>query len=201
MKDLASPLAAFHPSNALTGLSLAAGITALAAAVNGNVAGSGALIALAALADTFDGRFARTFGRTPSMRELGAQLDSLADAIVFVAAPVVCGAMVATGPDRSALAYWWAAAFVYAVCGAARLASFSVARDAEGFVGLPAPVAALIWSSAILTWPDPRAIAVVFVVTGTMMVAPLRIRRPGRAGLAAFALWPIALVVGYVATL
>jgi phosphatidylserine synthase len=198
MKDVASPLDGFHPSNALTYFSLALGVTALASALHGNVARAGALVALAALADTFDGRFARAFGRTPTLREFGAQLDSLVDIIVFVAVPIVCGAIAAMKSEGSEGPFWWAAAFVYALCGSTRLAFFNLSHDADGFVGLPAPAAALIWSSTILAWADPRAIAGVFSLTGTLMVAPIRIRRPARAGLVAFALWPVALVVAYV---
>src|SRR5688572_29648213 len=88
-----SPLAAIHPSNALTYASLLAGTGAIASALNGNAGAAGALIALSVIFDTFDGTFARLFARTPLQRDLGAQLDSLSDAIAFGIAPVICVGM------------------------------------------------------------------------------------------------------------
>ena len=60
----ASPLAAFHRANALTYVSLLASIAAIAAAFRGGASHAGALIAVAVIADTFDGRFARMFARS-----------------------------------------------------------------------------------------------------------------------------------------
>ena len=54
-----------HPSNLLTYTSLAAAVGAMAAAGGARgTAPAGALLAIAALADTFDGRFARCFTRS-----------------------------------------------------------------------------------------------------------------------------------------
>ena len=61
----ASPAAAFHRANTLTYLSLLAGVMAIATSLGDRSAVSGALIALAVIADTFDGRFARRFVRSP----------------------------------------------------------------------------------------------------------------------------------------
>ncbi len=92
--------------------------------------------------DAFDGRVARM---TKTQSDFGVQLDSLADVISFGAAPAL-------------LVYKWALAplgffgllvsFIYAACGALRLARFNVlaARGDKGssrfFVGLPIPLAA-----------------------------------------------------------
>src|SRR5688572_13018147 len=76
-----SPLHAFHLSNLLTYGSLLAGVGAIAAGVDDNRAAAGALIALSVILDTFDGRFAGMFVRTPAQRAIGGQLDSLSDAI------------------------------------------------------------------------------------------------------------------------
>ena len=56
---------------------------AIAAALSGHAGAAGGLIALSVIFDTFDGTFARLFARTPQQRALGAQLDSLSDAIAF----------------------------------------------------------------------------------------------------------------------
>src|SRR5438128_8549860 len=51
---------------------------------------AGLLIAVSALADTFDGKFARLFPRTENETAFGAQLDSLVDAVSFGLVPVIC---------------------------------------------------------------------------------------------------------------
>jgi phosphatidylserine synthase len=196
-----SPFACFHPSNTLTYLSLLAGVAAIADASRGSASAAGALIAVAAIADTFDGRLARRFTRTDTMRAFGAELDSLCDAAVFGAAPVICAAWLnppLTGPEA---VLWWACAFVYVACCVTRLGFYNLADDAEGFVGVPAPVAALVWSTLQLTGPGPGLEAAVFVLAGAAMVSPISVPRPSGLGLAAFVLWPLGLLGLYAATL
>jgi CDP-diacylglycerol--serine O-phosphatidyltransferase len=109
--------------------------------------------------DMFDGRVARL---TRTQSEFGMQLDSLADAIAFGAAPGI-------------LLYRWALedfgflglflSFAYVACGALRLARFNVLamRDPSAgggnfFVGLPIPLAAGTVIAAVLaTYPFERA--------------------------------------------
>lgn len=190
-----SPLAAFHRSNLLTYASLVSAIAAMAAAARGTAWAAGALVALSVIADTFDGRFARLFDRTAMERSFGMQLDSLSDAIAFGVTPCVCMALLATGLDGWAALGWWVAVAIFAGCAITRLAFYNVTNDtAEGFVGMPAPVAALVWSSALLLNPGPLASAFVLLVTAVAMVAPLPFPRPSGAGLAAFVAWPLVVL-------
>ena len=64
---------------------------------------------------------------------------------------------------------------------------------------MPTPVAALVWSSVLLTGVGITGASIVAIVLGLGMVAPLRISRPGAGGLTLFALWPIGLLVAYLA--
>lgn len=192
----ASPLVVFHRSNALTYLSLLSAVGAVAGAVHGSAAAAGALIAFAVVADTFDGRFARLFARTPVQRALGTQLDSLSDAIAFGAAPCVCIALLA---ERGPGVAWWLAFAAFSTCAITRLAFYNVTHEErKGFVGLPVPLAALVWSSVLLAEPG---IAISTAVLGTMaaaMVLPLRLPRPSGAGLALFALWPTLVIAAHL---
>jgi CDP-diacylglycerol---serine O-phosphatidyltransferase len=196
-----SPFACFHVSNALTYVSLLGGMAAIAAASRGIAAAAGALIAVAAIADTFDGRLARRFSRTDAMRAFGAELDSLCDAAVFGAAPVICAAWLNPALAAPRAVLWWTCAFVYVACCVTRLGFYNVAEDSEGFVGMPAPVAALVWSTLQSTSPAPGVEAGMFALLGLAMVAPIRVPRPSGVGLAAFVLWPISLLGVYAATL
>lgn len=189
-----SPLAAFHRANAFTYASLAAAVGAIAAATHGAADGASALVAAAVIADTFDGRFARLFERSESERAFGAQLDSLADAIAFGASPAVC-TMLLVPAARGFELIWWLAVVLFAASAITRLAFFNVTHEVvDGFVGLPAPVAALIWSSSLLAHPTPAASAAVLACLAAAMVLPVHIPRPRGVALALFTLWPIAVI-------
>ncbi|MBA2301590.1 MAG: CDP-alcohol phosphatidyltransferase family protein [Acidobacteria bacterium] len=195
---MTSPLAGFHRANTLTYVSLLCAIGAIAGAVHGRGSVAGALIAAAVIADTFDGKFARSFKRTGTERALGAQLDSLSDAIAFGAAPCVC--MMLIGPSRPGWAElaWWAGFAAFSICAITRLAFYNVSTDAaSGFVGLPVPVAALIWSTAVLVSPAPLTSSLLLLATAGAMVLPMRIPRPAGLALAAFVIWPLLVIAAF----
>src|SRR2546428_8631204 len=77
--------------NLLTYVSLFCGMLAIYAAREfRSWETAGLLMAIAALADTFDGKFARRFSRSERENAFGAQLDSLVDAVSFGIVPVIC---------------------------------------------------------------------------------------------------------------
>ena len=197
----ASPLRLFHASNLLTYGSLAAGLGAVAFAARGNRSAAGALIAISVVADTFDGRFAGRFRRTDTQRKAGAQLDSLSDAMAFGIAPVVCMAALRVDWWQPASAgLFWSCAFAYAACAMTRLAFYNVTHEtAQGFIGLPAPVAALVLATALIFDPGMVTSAAVFVTAAAAMVLPLPVPRPRGLGLAAFTCWPLVLVAAHIA--
>jgi len=198
---MVSPLRAFHASNLLTYASLVAGVGAIAVAARGNRSGASALIALSVVADTFDGRFAGLFRRTSTHREVGVQLDSLSDAIVFGIAPAVCMTALRVDWSRSFSAgIFWFSAFAYAACAITRLAFYNVTHEqTEGFIGLPVPVAALILATALVFNPGFATSVALFSTTAAAMVLPLPIPRPRGIGLAAFTCWPLVLIAGHLA--
>ena len=192
---MTSPAAAFHPSNLLTYLSLVAGLGSMMGALQGSAAAAGALLAVAALCDTFDGWFARRFVRSNELQALGAQLDSLTDAVAFGVAPVVATSVLIGGSGADTSVVWWLTAAGYAACALARLAFYNVSGGKGGFVGIPAPAAALAWSSALAFNPSVTTVTLLATALGVAMIAPLTIPRPGRAGLTVFAAWPLVLLV------
>jgi CDP-diacylglycerol--serine O-phosphatidyltransferase len=198
---MVSPLRAFHASNLLTYASLVAGVGAIAVAARGNRSGAGALIAMSVMADTFDGRFAGLFRRTAMQREVGVQLDSLSDAVVFGIAPAVCMGTLGVDWWRPASdAIFWSSAFAYAACAITRLAFYNVTHEqTEGFIGLPVPVAALILATALVFNPGFATSVALFSTTAAAMVLPLPIPRPRGIGLAAFTCWPLVLIAGHLA--
>ncbi|HSL23088.1 MAG TPA: CDP-alcohol phosphatidyltransferase family protein [Vicinamibacterales bacterium] len=200
---MTSPLGCLHPRNLLTYASLLCAVFAVASATRGSAAGAGTFIALSVIADTCDGRFARLFGADATQRSFGSHLDSLSDAIAFGIAPVVCAAvLIASAAPASPALLWWLAAFCYAACAVTRLGFYHLPHaSASVFIGLPVPVAALIWTTALLWGPAPAVSAAVFLTTGAAMVVPLPISRPSGLRLALFILWPAVVAGVHSATL
>jgi CDP-diacylglycerol--serine O-phosphatidyltransferase len=98
------------------------------------------LILLAALCDVMDGLLARMLNCSS---EFGKQLDSLADIISFGVAPTFLILLY-----RLENVHWIgpAAALVFVICGALRLARFNLLAPAKGFVGMPITAAGVILS-------------------------------------------------------
>ncbi len=118
-------------------------------------------IGIAVVLDGLDGRIARL---TNTVSDFGREMDSLADVITFGIAPAVlayCWGMqfVSPGgflPDHRA---GYFIAFLFLLCGAARLARFNVQTnpvpknpgraDRKYFVGLPIPAAAAMVAAVV----------------------------------------------------
>ena len=196
----ASAASMLHASNLLTYASLLAGLSAMIAASwyhSRSIAGMA--MATIVVLDTFDGRFARQFVRTPAEREFGVQLDSLADAVNSGMMPIAVMLGLLPAMSRPVAAVWIAAAFVYLLGVVTRLGFYNLTH-AEGkfFVGLPAPVAALTVATMLL-WPlSALPAAILMSVAGLAMISPVRILRPSGVGLFLFVLWPAVVFIGHM---
>ncbi|MCA1186393.1 CDP-diacylglycerol--serine O-phosphatidyltransferase [Saccharopolyspora sp. 6T] len=131
--------------NAITVLAMCAGLSAVQFALNGQLVGAIAAVAVAAVLDGLDGRIARLLDATTRM---GAELDSLSDAMSFGVAPALTLYAWQLQDNRAG----WIAALIFAVCMILRLARFNTLLDdteqpafsKEFFVGVPAPAAGLL---------------------------------------------------------
>jgi len=186
-----------HPSNALTYVSILAGLLAIVAAHDARSWSlAGALIAVSATADTLDGRFARLFPRDERQRKFGIELDSLADAVTFGLVPVAALYLLLDFPSVGARVAWVGAALLYLVSALTRLGFYDLHHgETSGFVGLPTTVAGLVWSSAFLVRPSAAAATALLLVCGIAMVSAMRIPRPRGLGLLAFGGWAAVLIV------
>jgi CDP-diacylglycerol--serine O-phosphatidyltransferase len=130
--------------SAMTVLSICAGLTSIKFALEHQPKAAMALIAAAAILDGLDGRVARILD---AQSRMGAEIDSLADAVNFGVTPaiVVYVTLLETSPAG------WIAVLLYAVCVVLRLARFNALQDdgtrpaytGEFFVGMPAPAGAI----------------------------------------------------------
>ncbi|WP_040799148.1 CDP-alcohol phosphatidyltransferase family protein [Nocardia higoensis] len=129
----------------VTILALCSGLSSVKFALDGDLAVALAMIGAAAVFDMLDGRLARMLDATT---KIGAELDSLSDAISFGVAPALV-LYVALLDDNS---IGWIVALLFGVSIVLRLARFNTLLDddnrpdwaREYFVGVPAPAAALI---------------------------------------------------------
>ena len=115
-------------------------------------------IGIAVLTDGLDGRVARATGATS---EFGREIDSLADAITFGVAPATLAFAWGIRSPELQTGLWLGAylpglgyllAFLFMLCGAARLARFNVQKNPQPknpgrpgkryFVGMPIPASA-----------------------------------------------------------
>ncbi len=160
-------------ANALTSGSLAAGFLALFLIFQTNdLLAAAGLVALAAVLDGLDGYAARRAGNDEGDEgEFGGNLDSLADVVSFGAVP--------------AFALYWGslyalpvvglvACLIFFLCGAWRLARFSILKNPLYFVGFPIPAAgvlvALLAALLAATSPHPFLALPVVLVLSFLMV-------------------------------
>ena len=152
-----------------------------------------ALVFAALVFDVLDGRIARWRQKHSA---LGRELDSLADVISFGVAPATLAfaAGMRGGWD-------WVVLIYFVCCGVSRLARFNVTAEAlaEGgdkvayFEGTPIPTSvvlvailavaaaqdrlgdALYWGKWTIAGADFHPLALLFLVSGTLMISRLRI--------------------------
>ena len=130
--------------SAMTVLSICAGLTSIRFALQHQPVPAMALIVAAAILDGLDGRVARMLD---AQTRIGAEIDSLADAVNFGVAP----ALVLYVSMLSKWAVGWVVVLLYAVCVVLRLARYNALQDDgtqpayahEFFVGMPAPAGAV----------------------------------------------------------
>lgn len=129
----------------VTILALCSGLSSVKFALDGELEIALAMIGAAAVFDMLDGRLARMLDATT---KIGAELDSLSDAISFGVAPALV--LYVALLDQNSVG--WVMALLFAVSIVLRLARFNTLLDddtrpdwaREYFVGVPAPAAALI---------------------------------------------------------
>ncbi len=136
---------------------------------------------VAMILDGLDGRVARM---TNTMSKFGEQYDSLADMVTFGVAP----AMVAYSWALNDLGkLGWMVAFIYAACGALRLARFNAqieVTDSRFFIGLASPAAAalvigMVWALSDFGYDGDTVViallgAIITGLSGVLMVSNIR---------------------------
>lgn len=158
----------------LTTANLFCGFFSMLLAVEGRYAEAVLAIYVAMVMDLLDGRVARLMKATS---QFGVEFDSLADVVSFCVAPAfLIHAFALAHLGRPA----WFAGFLFAICGALRLARFNVqtaTTDKRFFVGLSTPAAAgaVVSTVMLLDGSELERWQLIAIATGTYCVALLMV--------------------------
>lgn len=172
--------------NLFTTGAMFAGFYAIVVSIGGRFTDAAVAVFVAALLDGIDGRVARL---THTQSEFGVQYDSLSDLVSFGLAPSLVmynwslSSLKEYGPLGGKIG--WAAAFIYAVCAALRLARFNTqvgVADKRYFQGLPSPAAAAVCMSFVWSMENwgisgdelDMVMPFVAVIVGLLMVSRFR---------------------------
>lgn len=162
----------------ITIVALCAGLSAVKFALEGEPGLSIAMIALAAVLDSLDGRVARMLDATT---KIGAELDSLSDAVSFGVAP----ALVLYISLLQGYPMGWVVSLLFAVSIVLRLARFNTMLDddeapaytKEFFTGVPSPAGALLAIAPVAAlaqwgegWWTSHWLVVVWVLCSGLLV-------------------------------
>ncbi len=153
--------------NFFTSSNLGLGVLCIILAQQGELVWAAFCILGSLFADALDGRTARALGVSG---EFGKELDSLADVVSFGAASAF---LMYQYVLHEAGWIGIAAAVVYSVCGALRLARFNISKkDVVGFfMGVPIPTGGCFFATIVLsgTMFDPYIMSAVVLITGLLL--------------------------------
>lgn len=167
----------------LTIFNLYWGVASILASINGEYETAAIYIFIAMVFDGLDGAVARI---TRSVSMFGKELDSLCDMVSFGVAPallIYLGFMFGVYPQDSAPHFIGSMAVIgFVICGALRLARFSVFQfdRPDAFAGLPTPASAVVVASFVLftgylAWEPPFwAVAGMLTALAVLMVSVVR---------------------------
>ena len=154
-------------ANALTSLSLVAGVLALVSVANSHLMKATALIVFAVVCDSLDGAVARRRGGDGAF---GANLDCLADLLSFGIVPAMA---LYWGPMSVHPVLGVVVCIGFVLTGAWRLARFPLVKRPDVFVGLPLPAAGVPLMIMLLFSPGLAVTAVVTVAVSILMVSTI----------------------------
>ncbi len=177
-------IGAYNPACLLSLAGVVASAAAAILSMQGIISLGLVCLILAGLADLFDGVVARRLSLDKYEKEFGVQLDTVVDAVAFVAMPVVIGL---SSVPMSWLVVMGSAWFV--IAGVVRLAHFNTlsmrgADQSTHHRGLPVTYTALIFPLVfllrdVLAAEDfQRLLGLSFALTGLAFVANVRVRKP-----------------------
>ena len=166
--------------NLLTMSGMFFGFFSIVASIKGDFERAAWAILIAAIFDAMDGWVARL---TKTTSRFGVELDSLSDLVSFGVAPALLFYIWALVPFGR---LGWVGAFLFAACGALRLARFNVqmvGSEKKHFTGLPIPGGAAVLATTVIFFRDVIApypegrnwlFLVMTYVVGLLMISTIK---------------------------
>ncbi len=191
----------YNKSVLVTYLGVVFSLLGIYAAMNHKLGYAMVFLILAGICDLFDGKYANLCKRTTEEKAFGVQIDSLADMINFVAAPVVLALCLGLNQWYHLVIY-----SLYILAGITRLGYFNIQANEqlesrlEYYDGLPVTYAALIFPVIWITsfWLNPNKFQLLYTLSvlavGFLFVINVKIKKP--RGLAY--LFFICLAIGLI---
>lgn len=174
------------------------GIMAILFAVQGEPKYAAILVIIAMLLDGLDGRMARMLNASS---EFGKELDSLSDIVSFGVAPAIIMYGVIM-QDYGLLGI--VVTSIFPICGALRLARFSVQEGAPGFfIGLPITAAGGVLATFSLYYNifHPILLMAGMLLISILMVSNVKYPNFKKVGVPRAAFWLTPILIGVIALL
>ncbi len=166
-----------------------------------------ACLIIAGICDLFDGHIARKCKRTEEEKKFGVQLDSLVDAINFIALPIA----IFLNLNMNTWGYFIIIA-MFAICGIARLAYFNIIVETNDkpikyYTGLPVTYTALfVPAFYLLKYVLPLNIfniifALLICAIALLNIAKVKVIKPKGIAYVIFSVLAIAMIYLYLGVL
>ena len=188
----------------LTYIGMLSSVIGIFFASSGNTTAAVICLMFSGFCDMFDGIVARTKkDRTEEEKRYGIQLDSLSDVVCFGVLPAVIG--ISLGATKIFEIIILA---LFALCGLIRLAYFNVTEETrqkqtsekrKSYEGVPITSSALtvpllFCFKKLIGASFPVAYTLLLLLNGAAFITPLKVKKPGKRGLA------IMLILGIIFT-
>ncbi len=190
----------YNKSVLLTYLGVTLALTGVYFAFWGDIKYAFLMLIFAGICDLFDGAVARRCKRTKNGELFGVQIDSLADAVSFIALPCAI-AFAALGTLGFVCVF-------YALAAIIRLAFFNVQTNSEGkkthFRGLAVTYSALILpvyyllSTFVSKAVFNIGLAALYIVIALLFILDVKIKKPGKTAYIFFALLAVFVSIGII---
>ena len=200
----------WNKSVILTYIGLAVSIFGILICFNNNEKSIGfamSCLIIAGICDLFDGQLARKCKRTEQEKNFGIELDSLVDAIDFIALPIAIFLRLQMNTW-----YHYIIMVIFAICGIARLAYFNIMvednnKPVKYYMGLPVTYTALIFPIFyLLKYIIPLNIfnilyTALIILVAVLNIINIKIKKPKGIAYLIFPLLAIIILVLYLGVL
>lgn len=188
----------FNKANYLTFVSLICAVVGMCMGMIGNHNMSMICLILCGICDGFDGPLARKLRKEDDNKEIGVEIDSLADIIAFGVFPIVIFLTMGFKRVIDLVVY-----SVFLICGLTRLAYYNTTTEVNKgfFVGVPITVSAILFPIVYLITKSECALVISMFVLAILYVSQFKIKKLDFKGKIIAAIIGVAVITGMIIVL